>query len=278
MERWQCQPDGEMFFTHASLIWPVTANNEKLMLKVANPDDDEAHGAGMLRHYNGHGAVRLIRNDGHIQLLERISGADKPTLEHMVTAGEADAATHIICDVIEQLHATYTQTLAQTPLKNLIPFRQRSDGMRKHVNEGRVKTADRPLFHIAYDLCDELIAETIDLQIPLHGDIHHGNILYSSTRGWLAIDPKGILGPRVYEYANALCNPYDASDIVTQPAHMQRQAAIISQRASLDKNLLLQFTFLHAMQCAAWSRSEPGQKRWLACAQTAARLAEIKIS
>lgn len=271
LQQWQCQPDGEIFFTHSSLLWPVTASGEKLMLKIARPDDDEAHAADMLRYYNGHGAVRLIRNDGSVQLLERLEASSgQQTLEQMVSAGQADAATHIICDVIGQLHAVPP---SQEPLKNLIPFRHRSDEMRQHVDEGRVQASDRPLFQFAYDLCDELIAETIDTQQPLHGDIHHGNIIHSS-RGWLAIDPKGILGPRIYEYANTLFNPVTTPAIVSDVKHMERQASIIAESGGFDKKLLLQFAFLHAMQCAAWSQDRSFQEHCFACARTATALAE----
>ncbi|WP_373298360.1 aminoglycoside phosphotransferase family protein [Paludibacterium paludis] len=28
----------------------------------------------------------------------------------------------------------------------------------------------------------------------LHGDLHHDNVLFDSSHGWLAIDPKGVIG------------------------------------------------------------------------------------
>ena len=40
----------------------------------------------------------------------------------------------------------------------------------------------------------------------MHGDFHHHNIL-SSRRGWLAIDPKPMLGEPEYDVASFLWNP-----------------------------------------------------------------------
>ena len=40
----------------------------------------------------------------------------------------------------------------------------------------------------------------------LHGDLHHENILLDEERGWLAIDPKGVRGPRVMECGRFLHN------------------------------------------------------------------------
>ena len=31
-------------------------------------------------------------------------------------------------------------------------------------------------------------------QMLLHGDLHHWNILSDADRGWMAIDPKGVIG------------------------------------------------------------------------------------
>ncbi len=40
----------------------------------------------------------------------------------------------------------------------------------------------------------------------LHGDLHHENILRDASGAWCAIDPKGILGPRVMECGRYLHN------------------------------------------------------------------------
>ncbi len=39
----------------------------------------------------------------------------------------------------------------------------------------------------------ELLSTAPSTPVLLHGDLHHGNIL-STQHGWLAIDPKGIIG------------------------------------------------------------------------------------
>jgi streptomycin 6-kinase len=51
-----------------------------------------------------------------------------------------------------------------------------------------------------------LLAEPRDIGV-LHGDLHHGNVLDFGVRGWLAIDPKGHLGERGFDFANIFSNP-----------------------------------------------------------------------
>ena len=55
-------------------------------------------------------------------------------------------------------------------------------------------------------VADELLREQREI-VVLHGDAHHGNVLDFGQRGWLAIDPKRVMGERCYDYVNVLCNP-----------------------------------------------------------------------
>lgn len=272
---WGCRADGEIHFTHSSLLWPVVRRGQAFMLKIVDPNDDEANSAEVLRYFSGARIVGIAEQEKNIQLLERlVAGAGIQPLAEMALAGKDDQATETISEVIRSLHSI---SLANPAPKNLIPFRSRSDAMREHMRTRKVKTSQLPSFQFALDLCEDLIRDTQSAQIALHGDIHHFNILHSEKRGWVAIDPKGIFGPRIYEFANLLCNPYRHQEIVADPRRMERQASLLSGHAGLDKSLLLNFVFLHAMQCAAWSLVEADQGYWLACARTAANLANLKI-
>ena len=49
---------------------------------------------------------------------------------------------------------------------------------------------------LGIDLAEQAIADctTEEPDYLLHGDLHHGNILFDDARGWIAIDPKGLVG------------------------------------------------------------------------------------
>ena len=47
----------------------------------------------------------------------------------------------------------------------------------------------------------------------LHGDLQHYNILFDTNRGWLAIDPKGVVGEVEYEIGAVLRNPAESPDL-----------------------------------------------------------------
>ena len=81
--------------------------------------------------------------------------------------------------------------------------------------------------------------------LPLHGDIHHGNLLHDpghnpghnsghnpgqrdSSGGWVVIDPKGYVGHPGYDFANLFFNPIDQPGRVADTARMLRLAETIA--------------------------------------------------
>ena len=104
--------------------------------------------------------------------------------------------------------------------------------------------------------------------VVLHGDLHHENLLDSGARGWLVIDPKGLIGERSFEYANLFRNP--DIDIALAPGRMSRQVDIVAARAGLDRRRLLTWILAYAGLGAAWSLSSgddpaPGLAHRQAC-------------
>jgi len=42
--------------------------------------------------------------------------------------------------------------------------------------------------------------------VVLHGDLHHENLLWDETDGWIVIDPKGVIGPHCLEVGRFIQN------------------------------------------------------------------------
>src|SRR5690606_32629292 len=88
-------------------------------------------------------------------------------------------------------------------------------------------------------------------QLPLHGDLHHDNIM-SSDRGWLAIDPKGLIGDPAYETANVFINPERGTEIAADPKRIAARADILSQRLGYTRKRILGWAAAHAALSACW--------------------------
>ena len=66
----------------------------------------------------------------------------------------------------------------------------------------------------------------------------------------LAIDPKGLICERVFDFANIFCNP--DFETATQPGRLARQATIVAEAAGPDRQRLLQWILAYAGLSAAW--------------------------
>ena len=90
--------------------------------------------------------------------------------------------------------------------------------------------------------------------VLLHGDLHHENILRDDPRGWLAIDPKGIVAELAYEFAAALRNP-DMESV--SPERLDARVEIICARLGLERRRVLGWAFARNVLVALWVRQNP---------------------
>jgi streptomycin 6-kinase len=238
LDRWRLTPDGAAFTTKfGSRLMPVVSDGAPAMLKVAS-GEEERQGAALMAWYGGLGAARVLAHEGEAILLERAMGTR--SLAEMALVGADDAATRIICDTIAELHAPRDAPPPATLVPLPVWFRQLAPAARRHGGT----------FVKAAAAGRELLAAPRDV-VVLHGDVHHGNILDGGPRGWLAIDPKGLIGERGFDYANLFRNP--AADIALTPGRMRRQAEIVAESAGLDLTRLLTWILAYAGLGAAWS-------------------------
>lgn len=235
LRRWNLTPDGEPIHTNSSDLLPVRLAGEPAILKVARRDEEEV-GHRLMVWWNGEGAARVLRHAGEAIVLERVE--DDLSLANMVRAGQDDEASRILCGVVAVLQGRRTRPWPDVP--PLERWFRALEEMAPQV--GGVMT-------LALETAQKLLQEPRDVR-PLHGDIHHGNVLHSRERGWLAIDPKGLIGERGFDYANIFCNP--DIETATRPGRLARQAHVVAEAAGLDRRRLLQWVLAYAGLSAAW--------------------------
>jgi streptomycin 6-kinase len=244
MESWQLSGCHRLSASPWSEVYEVTYLAQPAILKLVKPDGDEAESAAVLKYYGGRGAVRLLHHEGNAMLLERLE--QTPSLKQMVIDGHDDDATRIMAAIIAQLLEKRPQPVAEgtrTLRRHFRALFEKAESDRKLQQSSiYIKAAD-----IAQQLLDDGSHDAL-----LHGDIHHQNIMHS-PRGWLAIDPKGLIGDAAYEAANVICNPHGLPDIVHDIKRMQRQFDILQECLGLERERMVAFAFVHACLSACWS-------------------------
>lgn len=95
--------------------------------------------------------------------------------------------------------------------------------------------------------------------VVLHGDLHHNNVLDFGVSGWLAIDPKGLIGERGFDYANIFTNP-DLADTTTsvaiEPETFVQRVDVVSEVAELERERLLMWIAAWCGLSSAWFLEE----------------------
>lgn len=210
------------------------------MLKIAD-NDDERTGGAVMQWWNGEGAARVLARDDAAILLERAEGAGSLAL--MARTGSDDEACGILCHVAARLHAHRSN-----PPPGLLPlvqwFRDLEPAAAKYGGI-LVRSAEA---------ARALLAEPRDVGV-LHGDLHHNNVLDFGARGWLAIDPKHLIGERAFDYANIFTNPdldHPQWPVATVQERFARRLQIVTDAAKIERARMLLWILAWTGLSAAW--------------------------
>jgi streptomycin 6-kinase len=97
------------------------------------------------------------------------------------------------------------------------------------------------------ELCDSSADAVV-----LHGDLHHFNVLRSGD-GWVAIDPKGVVGEREYEVGALLRNPWSALLDEPRPGRiLERRSTQLAEALGFDLERVRAWAYVQAVLAAAW--------------------------
>jgi streptomycin 6-kinase len=220
----------------------VRRGDERLVLKLLPAGSDERLSGVALAHWSGEGAARLVEaGEGAILMERAVPGEELLAL----TPDRDEEATLIACEVMAKLNR---------------PAPPPQAGFRRVEDWGRGFARNRPAALAAGmdgALIDRAEARFFDLcatqatPILLHGDFQHYNIIRDARRGWLAIDPKGILGEPAYEVGALLRNPM--ADWPADAAVIDRRTHLIAGRLGYPYQRLIGWTFAQWVLSVLWA-------------------------
>ncbi len=210
------------------------------MLKVAR-HDEERRGHTLMAWLAGDGAARVFRRGGAALLMERLGST--PTLSQMVEDGDDDDATRVLVGAAQAVHRDRPGVWPELP------------ELRTWFRSLEASAAGGGAAAAAWAVARSLLDDPQDVR-PLHGDIHHGNVMASADRSWRVIDPKGLLGDSGYDYANMLCNPL--LDVALSPGRLERQVAVVVSAGGPERARLLSWVQAYTGLSAAW-HAESGE-------------------
>ncbi|MBI3167453.1 MAG: hypothetical protein HYZ22_03185 [Chloroflexi bacterium] len=215
---------------------------EDVILKIGVPHPELISEMNALKLFDGDGTCRLLDFDEEkgFLLLERL----KPG-KMLAELEDDDERTHIAIEVMKKIrrpapeHGNFIRLEGWfAKLKNL-----------RTAFDGGTGPFPKEIVDRFESFLPELFADDPYL---IHGDFHHFNVL-SSDRGWLAIDPKGVVGPAGYEIGPLMLNPWNNSmDEIQFKVRAKRRVDILSEGLEWAREKIIQWSTAHAVLSAWW--------------------------
>jgi len=231
-------------------------DDEQVALKMGVPDRELKSEMATLRLFNGEGACRLIDCDEekYWMLLERL----KPGLM-LLTLEDDEEATHIAAEVMQKIWRPAPEEDVFIRLSDWFDGLKR---LRATFNGGTGPFNTKLVERVERSVKDFFIEN--HKPVLMHGDFHHYNIL-SSERGWLVIDPKGVIGPAGYEVGPFLLNPW--GDLLKLEDHRrmtERRLDILHEHLSFERERIREWGLAHAILSSWWSFESHTEWRYAA--------------
>jgi streptomycin 6-kinase len=223
------------------------------VLKLLPPSDNFNHELTTMLAWNGNGAAQILRYDAErgAMLIERLRpGTELTTLYHQ---DRDEEATAIACALMPRL-AIPLRSNSQIPTA----AERAADlqNLRKRFN-GSTGPFATHLVEAAESLFNDLLASQGPPHL-VHADLHHENIL-QSERGWLAIDPHGLIAEREFEAYSWLNNPNGLSKNPDLKAITKRRLHQISDITGFDRERIRGWAIACAVLSSWWSFDGHGQ-------------------
>jgi streptomycin 6-kinase len=268
-KRWGIQSAELIADTRSSLVHRVLRRDGTFAItKQLKPDGlHELPGIDFLGWRQGRGTVRLMEREDTACLLE---DAGAITLrDYRLQHGEK-AANEIIVSVSGKMHAA----TASAPPSTLVPLQRHFQSLFTRASRRDGSELANVLSHCA-DIAEALLSSQTDI-CPLHGDLHHENVISGTDRGWLAIDPKGLIGDPAYDFANIFGNPDGAFPEIVEPDRIRRLVALFAAAIGCDEEKILRYAIAHAGLSICWSLE--GRDRISANGNAMERFAFLKVA
>lgn len=217
--------------------------NQPVVLKVIKQPGDEWRSGEVMAAFNGHGVARVYEHHPGAVLMERLSPGN--SLVDLTLKGRDEEATDILAALIQQMSASDLQ------VREVATVADWSQGIGKYIATGDAWIPPE-LVEAGQQVFRKLCASERRPRL-LHGDLQHYNVLFDSQRGWLAIDPKGVVGETEYELGAFVRNPVAKPELFLSRSTIERRLKQFTNRLGLDYERALAWAFAQAVLSAIWS-------------------------
>jgi streptomycin 6-kinase len=220
---------------------------DTVVIKTSGRAEDARRDGAILRAFNGAAVVRLCEVAGHAVVMERLQPGH--SLTGLIRQGRDEEATGIVADVIRRMSPGEAPPGTPTVLDLGSAFAAYRSSGDAQIGRTLVDEAENMYLELCDSQCDVRL---------LHGDLHQGNILFDAVRGWVAIDPTGVVGEVAYEAGASLRNPGEHREIVASARAGRRRLQILEDALGMDSARMIRWAYAQAVLAAIWIVQDEG--------------------
>ena len=241
VKAWGVQAERAIATGTSALVFGTRAGRP-VVLKVARRVGDESRSGEIAAAFGARGVVEVYEHVDGAVLLERL--VPGTPLASLVLANRDDEATDVLAALLGRMSPGEPPAACATVEAWGLSF------------ERYLATSDaqipRELVLHAHHVYFELAAAQRNPAL-LHGDLQHYNVLLDDKRGWVAIDPKGVVGELEYEIGAALRNPKERPDFLASDDVRERRLARFHAALGIDVDRARAWAFAQGVLSAVWS-------------------------
>lgn len=248
---WDLEPVGAARTGWTAVVVPVRRDRTIFALKLVWPHLEARDEPLALRHWDGHGAARLVAADpGRGALLLEALDASRD-----LGSVDVDTACEVAGRLLRELHVP-----APPGLRPLSQF-ARDQVTKLEAARGLLP---RRMVERTAGLVRELTADAACDATLVHTDLHYRNVLHSlpdtGRPEWLAIDPHPMAGHPGFEIQPLLRNRVDELESGSAFRYLvRRRVEVTCEAARIDEDEALAWTYVHTAMQARWAAGDAGE-------------------
>ncbi|MEK4485889.1 aminoglycoside phosphotransferase family protein [Psychrobacillus sp. FSL H8-0484] len=258
LKKWKLQSAGPVSnLSYNYVLKVLDENDNSAILKIGIPNSDFSNEIRTLQAYDGKGCVKLLKADAENGVM---------LLEHLLPG------TTLVEVEVQLAIKRFAQvwTVIRKPVQINVDHPSIVDWMiafDRYLHKYSAKEGPIPkdFIQLAKTYSRDIIDSSLGNEL-LHGDLHHENILFSNHYGWLAIDPKGVIGDRYFDLTSFLINQLHNND---NPRRLlEKRVMLLCEELQLDKDRLLKACVVMGTLSACWA-VEDNDAFWMEAYQSA---------
>jgi streptomycin 6-kinase len=232
-------------FPHNDNICKGLSDNTPVIIKHVKSKQEFYNQKYCLKNLPEEFCAKFLKVDveNQVFLFEEI----QPGLTLKTVAHECEKrATEIFCKLYKKLKKADRQSTILPTVNEWLSVIDHHSGIAREIQVKAKKS-------IKY------ITEMPHENFLLHADLHHQNILYSDIKGWIAIDPKGLVGNPSFETAIFLLNPLDRTPCIET---LFLRISLLQESLHLDPDMLKNCAFLRAILGYIWDTEDRKESKY----------------